>query len=179
MCRVFSCVVRRGCFIFVCIPTPNLHVTPVVSWFPTFKFQSPMMKRTSFLGAGFISKWRSRETRVHLLLREHQNYNSLLNYYRQKNVGSHPKRIPHVQGQRRSPSKMVERVKSHLEPKPRPPRHTQGLKQNLCAPEDLTETEPDLPLSVWVSPVEAQVNSGLLQGQGLWLQQTWDTQHVA
>ena len=26
---------------------------------------------------------------------------------------------------------------------------------------------------VWVSPAEVQVNSGLLQGQGLWVQQTW------
>ena len=27
-------------------------------------------------------------------------------------------------------------------------------------------------------PVEAQVSSDLLQGQGLWLQQTWEVQHV-
>ena len=26
---------------------------------------------------------------------------------------------------------------------------------------------------VWVSPVEVRVSSGLLQGQGLWVQQTW------
>ena len=31
-------------------PRPNLAVTPGVSWIPTFAFQSPMMKRTSFLG---------------------------------------------------------------------------------------------------------------------------------
>ena len=35
-----------------------------------------------------------------------------------------------------------------------------------------TETEPDLPLSVSVSPVEAQVSSGLIIGQGLRVQQT-------
>ena len=29
---------------------PNLPVTPGVSWLPTFAFQSPIMKRTSFLG---------------------------------------------------------------------------------------------------------------------------------
>ena len=34
-----------------------------------------------------------------------QNYNSLLNNHWQENVGSHQKKIPHVQGQRRS--KMV------------------------------------------------------------------------
>ena len=33
-----------------CIPRPNLPVTPGVSWLPTFAFQSPIMKRTSFLG---------------------------------------------------------------------------------------------------------------------------------
>ena len=32
------------------IPRPNLPVTPGVSWLPTFAFQSPIMKRTSFLG---------------------------------------------------------------------------------------------------------------------------------
>ena len=66
MCRVFSCVVGRG-FAMVCydqcvllaklyqpcpasfrIPRPNLPVTPGVSWLPTFAFQSPIMKRTSF-----------------------------------------------------------------------------------------------------------------------------------
>ena len=31
-----------------CIPRPNLPVTPGVSWLPTFAFQSPIMKRTSF-----------------------------------------------------------------------------------------------------------------------------------
>ena len=32
-----------------CIPRPNLPVTPGISWLPTFAFQSPIMKRTSFL----------------------------------------------------------------------------------------------------------------------------------
>ena len=31
-----------------CIPRPNLPVTPGVSSLPTFAFQSPIMKRTSF-----------------------------------------------------------------------------------------------------------------------------------
>ena len=30
--------------------TPNLPVTPGVSWLPTFAFQSPIMRRTSFFG---------------------------------------------------------------------------------------------------------------------------------
>ena len=33
-----------------CTPRPNLPVTPAVSWLPTFVLQSPVMKRTSFLG---------------------------------------------------------------------------------------------------------------------------------
>ena len=33
-----------------CISRPNLPVTPGVSWLPTFAFQSPKLKRTSFLG---------------------------------------------------------------------------------------------------------------------------------
>ena len=41
-----------------------------------------------------------------------------------------------------------------------------------------SKTKLDLSLSVWVSPVEAQVSSGLSQGQGLWLQQTWEARHV-
>ena len=33
-----------------CTPRPNLPVTPGISWLPTFAFQYPIMKRTSFLG---------------------------------------------------------------------------------------------------------------------------------
>ena len=35
---------------FIHILRPNLPVTPGVSWLATFAFQSPIMKRTSFLG---------------------------------------------------------------------------------------------------------------------------------
>ena len=31
-----------------CTPKPNLPVIPGISWLPTFAFQSPVMKRTSF-----------------------------------------------------------------------------------------------------------------------------------
>ena len=63
MCRVFSCCWRRvfamtGAFSWqssislcpasFCTPRPNLPVTPGISWLPTFAFQSPIMKRTSF-----------------------------------------------------------------------------------------------------------------------------------
>ena len=68
MCRVFSGGVGRWCLLWPVhslgktllafallhseIPRPNLPVTPDVSWLPTFAFQCPIMKRTSFLGVG-------------------------------------------------------------------------------------------------------------------------------
>ena len=63
-------------------------------------------------------KWRSRRTCAHLLLQELQNCNSLLNNHRQENIGSHQEKIPHIQGQRRSPNKTVGQVKSRLESNP-------------------------------------------------------------
>ena len=38
-----------------CTPRPNLPVTPGVSWLPTFAFQSPIMRRTSFWGVSSLS----------------------------------------------------------------------------------------------------------------------------
>ena len=38
------------CPALFCTPRPNLPITPRISWLPTFAFQSPMMKRTSFWG---------------------------------------------------------------------------------------------------------------------------------
>ena len=65
MCRVFSCVVGRGCLLWpvhflgkTLLVFALLHsvlqgqmtVSPGISWLPTFAFQSPTMKRTSFWG---------------------------------------------------------------------------------------------------------------------------------
>ena len=66
MCRVFSCAAGRGEFAVTsvfswqncinfwpasfCSPRPNLPVTLDISRVLTFAFQSPIMKRTSFLG---------------------------------------------------------------------------------------------------------------------------------
>ena len=36
------------CLASFCIPRPNLPVTPGIPYLPTFAFQVPMMKRTSF-----------------------------------------------------------------------------------------------------------------------------------
>ena len=97
-----------------------------------------------------------------------------LNDHWQENVGSHQKKILHVQGQRRSPNQMVGRAKSCLDSNPISTRDACRAQTKLCVhqdPEALQETEPDLPLSVWVSPAEPWVSSGLPWGQGLWLQQ--------
>ena len=39
-------------------------------------------------------------------------------------------------------------------------------------------TDPGLPVSVQESLAEAWVGGDLLQGQGFWLKQTWEMQHV-
>ena len=60
-------------------------------------------------------------------------------------------------------------------------RCLEGSNEILCAPgpRDTAETEPDLPLSVWVPPAEPWVSSGFPWGQGLLVQQTWVMQRVA
>ena len=90
--------------------------------------------------------------------------------------GSHHKKIPCIQRQRRSCNKMAGGVKLHLESNPIPTReapraqktNNNKKKKTLCAPgpRDPTEAEPDLPLSVGVSPVEASVSRSLPRGQG-------------
>ena len=117
------------------------------------------------------TRWQSRRTCTHLLLRELQNYNSLLNNHPQENVGAHQKRIPHVQGQRISPSNMVGGAKSHLESKSLPARGTQRAQTKPCAHQETPQRRSQNCL--WVSPVKLWVSSGLPQGQGLWVQQTW------
>ena len=53
------------------IPRPNLPVTPGVSWLPTFAFQSPIMKRTSFWG---VSSERSCRSHITIQLQLLQHY---------------------------------------------------------------------------------------------------------
>ena len=64
MCRVLCCWKRMFAMTSVfswqsylslcpasfCTPRPNFPVTPCISWFPPFDFQSSIMKRVSFLG---------------------------------------------------------------------------------------------------------------------------------
>ena len=94
------------------------------------------------------SRWQSRSTFTHLL-RKFQNCNSLLNNYQQENVGPRLEKIPHIQGQRRSPSEMVGGVISHLELNPLPSRVAQSAQTKPCVHQDPgtpQETKPDLPL---------------------------------
>ena len=129
-----------------------------------------------------VPRWWTRRTCVHFLLWELQNCNSLLNNHWWENVGSHQRKISHIQGHRRSPNKTVRGVNSCLESNSIPTRDTQRAQIKPCVHQDSKtprETKPDLPLSVWVSPVEAQISSGLPWRQGLWLQQNWEVLHVA
>ena len=96
MCRVFSCVVGRGCllwpvrslgktllaFALAFIPRPNLLVTPGVFWLLTFAFQSPIMQRTSFLGISSKSSVGIHRTiQLHLLQHYWLGYRLRLPWY--------------------------------------------------------------------------------------------------
>ena len=105
-CRVFSCVVGRG---FLLWPVHSFGKTVLAFYLLYFpKGQDGRVER-----------------HAHLLLGKLENYNSRLNNCRQENVGSHQKKIAHIQGQRRSSSKMVGGAKSHLESNPIPTRDIQ------------------------------------------------------
>ena len=80
MCRAVSCVVGRRhllwpvcslgttvslCPASFCTPRPNLSVTPGSSRLPTFAFQYPMIKRTSFFFLGVSSGRSCRSSQNH------------------------------------------------------------------------------------------------------------------
>ena len=77
----------------------------------------------------------------------------------------HPgaKEKPQKDGRR---GKIAFRIQPHTDQ-----RYSDGSSKTLCSSGEPSETEPDLPLSVGVSPAEVRVSSGLQQG--LWAQQTW------
>ena len=97
-----------------------------------------------------VPGWWSGRTCAHLLLQETQTYNCLFNNRQQENVGSpvfggsHQKKIPYVQGQRRSPNKMVGGAKSCLETNHIPPTDAQGAQTKPCVhqetPQRLSQT---------------------------------------
>lgn len=77
------------------------------------------------------------------------NYNLLLNNHRQESWIL-PKKIMNIQGERRSPSKMVGGSKFHLDSNPIPARDAGRAQTKPCVHKVLepTETEPDLYLSL-------------------------------
>ena len=79
--------------------------------------------------------------------------------------------IPHPRAKEK-PQQGGWRCETLLESNPIPTRLSEG-SNILCAKQD-----PETPWRlrqnyVWVSLEEAWVSSGLMQGQGLWVQQTW------
>ena len=122
----------------------------------------------------FMARWWDRRTCAHLLLWELQNYNLLLNNHWQEKVGSHQKKILNIQGQGRSPSKMVGRVKPHLESNPISAQRTQT---KLCVHQD-PENPPRLSQTcAWVScggttQLCPNVGAGDL-GTGVWSHSLW------
>ena len=85
------------------------------------------------------------------------------------------KRYPMSEGKGKIPNKMIGGAKLHLESNPIHTREAWRAQTKPCNQQDPgtpKETEPDLPLNVCVSPVEAWASSVLPWGQGLWLQQT-------
>ena len=83
------------------------------------------------------------------------------------------KKIQHVQGQRKSPRKMIGGEKSRLESKPTPTRDAQRAqkkkKKKACAHQN-QEIPQRYVRPVFESPEEVWVSSDLPQGQGLWVQ---------
>ena len=107
---------------------------------------------------------------AYLLLWE-QNRNSLLNNPNRRMLDPTKKDNPHPKAKEKPKrdgrrSKIIFRIKSHY-----CQRCSEGSNKTLCSttPRNPTETEQDLPFSVWVSPEEAQASGGLLWGKGLWL----------
>ena len=80
--------------------------------------------------------------------------------------------ISHIQGKRRSPRKMVRGARLRLETNPITFRDTQS-SNTPGARQDPDTTQRLRQNCVSVSPEEVWVSSGLLWGQGLWVQQTW------
>ena len=118
-------------------------------------------------------KWPSRMTYAHLLLRELQNYNSLLNNRLLENVGSHQKKDAPCPSTKEKPQQDGRKGETAFKIKPHTGQRCSEGSYKPCAHQD-PETPQRLRQScVRVSPVEVGVSSGLPQGLGLWVRQTW------
>ena len=112
-----------------------LHSSPVAYWAPT-DLDSSSFSVVSLCLFILFHTIQSRRVCTHLLLRELQNYNLLLNNHQQENVGCNRKKTPHVQQQRISPSKVEGGEKSHLESNPIPTRDTRRSQTKPCVHQD-------------------------------------------
>ena len=120
-------------------------------------------------------RWRRKRLCAHFLLWELQNYSLLLNSHRLENAGSHKKKKKDTPCPRakENPQQICRRGEISFRLKPLIHQRCSEGSNKPCVHQD-----PEMPqrLSqncVWVSPVEVWVSSGLPQGQGLWVQQTW------
>ena len=95
------------------------------------------------------TRWQSKRICAHLLW-DLQSCNSLLNNHRQQNVGSNQKKIPHVQGQRKSPNKTVGGVKSNLESNIIPTSNAQMAQTKHCVHQDLEAPQRLSQTCLWV-----------------------------
>ena len=87
--------------------------------------------------------------------------------------GRHWSGIPHVQGQRTSPSKTVEDGNPCTESNPIPSRDAQRAQTNPWVHQDPGTLQRLRQNFLSMSYMEVWVSSGLPQGQELWVQQTW------
>ena len=108
--------------------------------------------KLDLVGGRFTSSDHMKSRFFSHLLREFQNYHSLLNNHRQKNVGSHQNKIPHVKGKEEAPerlrrSEIAFRIKRHTNQSP-----LEGSNQP-CAHQDLKTPQRLIRNCVWVSLV--------------------------
>ena len=117
-------------------------------------------------------KWRSRRTCSHLLW-QLQNCNLLLNNCRLENVGSHQKKIPPRPRAKEKPQQDGRRVEIDFRVKPLAHQRRSEGSNKTCTHQDPGTPQRLSQNCAWVSPEKVWVSSGLPQGQGLWVQQTW------
>ena len=126
------------------------------------------------------ARWWNRRMSVHFLLQELQNCNSLLNNHWQENVGSHQKkRYPKSKGKGEAPARLYNGQNHIYNQTPYRPETLRGFKQNFV------HTRTQRHKRDWTRPAFKclRISCGgagqqCLQGQGLWVQHTWTTQHV-
>ena len=152
MCKVISCVVGRGCLLW---PVHSVGKTLLAFALLHFVLQGQIFCLSRYLLTSYFCipvpynekdisfvyqiSWWSRRTCAQLLLWELQNYNSLLNNHWQEDIGCHQKKIPHIWGQRTSPSKMIGETKSHLESNPIPTKGAWRAQTKPCAQQEMPQ----------------------------------------